>query len=121
MLQVDRAYSTDGSIDHKKDGVMLGKTNIEMNPNQPMVYQIRIEGHLGREWADWFGGLSITVLENGETLLTVRVADQAALYGVLRKIRDIGMPLISVTRVAPACPRQKPVNKIQHPASQKKE
>jgi hypothetical protein len=107
MLQVDRAHSTDGSIDSKRDGVMPSKTKTEMNPNQPMVYQISIEGHLGREWADWFGALSITAQDLGETLLTVRVADQAALFGVLRKIRDIGMPLISVIRVAPACPRQK--------------
>ena len=66
--------------------------------DQPMVYQIRIKGHLGPQWADWFGGLTITLEEGGETLLTCPVADQAALYGLLRKVRDLGLPLISVTR-----------------------
>ena len=65
-----------------------------------MVYQIRIKGHLGREWTDWFGGLTITAQDNGETLLTGPVVDQAALYGLLRKVRDLGMPLLSVNLVA---------------------
>ncbi len=64
-----------------------------------MIYQIRIKGHLGRQWSDWFGGLSITLEENGETLLTGPVVDQAALYGLLRQVRDVGMPLLAVTRV----------------------
>ncbi len=63
-----------------------------------MIYQIRIKGHLGPQWTDWFGGLTITLEDNGETLLTCPVADQAALYGLLRKVRDLGLPLISVTR-----------------------
>ena len=63
-----------------------------------MIYQIRIKGHLGPQWTDWFGGLTITLEEGGETLLTCPVADQAALYGLLRKVRDLGLPLISVTR-----------------------
>ena len=54
-----------------------------------MVYQIRIKGHLGREWADWFDGLAITALDNGETLLTGPVVDQAALYGVVVATWDI--------------------------------
>ncbi len=66
--------------------------------NQPMVYQLRIKGHLGPKWADWFGGMAITLEEGGETLLTCLVVDQAALYGLLRKVRDLGLPLISVTR-----------------------
>jgi hypothetical protein len=66
-----------------------------------MVYQIRLEGHLGREWADWFGGLSITLEDNGDTLLTGPVVDQAALHGLLRKVRDLGIPLVSVIRVKP--------------------
>jgi hypothetical protein len=68
------------------------------DPSQPMVYQIRLRGHLGPQWTDWFGGLTITLEDNGETLLTCPVADQAALYGLLRKVRDLGLPLISVTR-----------------------
>ena len=67
--------------------------------NQPMVYQIRIKGHLGPQWTDWFGGLTITLEDNGETLLTGPVVDQAALHVLLRKVRDLGLPLISVTRV----------------------
>ena len=66
--------------------------------NQPMVYQLRIKGHLGPQWTDWFGGLTITLEEGGETLLIGPVADQAALHGLLRKVRDLGLPLISVTR-----------------------
>ena len=66
-----------------------------------MVYQIRIKGHLGRQWAAWFGGLTITLEDNGDTLLTSPVVDQAALYGLLRKVRDLGMPLLSVNRPKP--------------------
>lgn len=66
-----------------------------------MVYHIRLKGHLGREWADWFAGLSITREENGETLLTGPVVDQAALHGLLRKVRDLGMPLLAVHCVGP--------------------
>ena len=66
-----------------------------------MVYQIRIKGHLGRQWTDWFEGLTITLEDNGDTLLTGSVVDQAALHGLLKKVRDLAMPLISVIRVKP--------------------
>ncbi len=69
------------------------------DPTQPVVYQIRLKGHLGSQWSDWFEGLTITLAEEGETLLTGPVADQAALHGVLKKVRDLGMPLVSVNRV----------------------
>ena len=69
--------------------------------NQPMVYQIRIEGHLGPKWTAWFGDVSITLEDDGETLLTGPVVDQAALHGLLRKVRDLGMPLLSAIRVEP--------------------
>ncbi len=62
-------------------------------------YQITVKGHLENRWVDWFDGLTITALDNGETLLTGPVVDQAALHGVLRKVRDLGLPLLSVTRV----------------------
>jgi hypothetical protein len=68
---------------------------------QPLVYQIRIKGHLGRGWTDWFGGLTIALEENGDTLLTGPVVDQAVLHGLLRKVRDLGMPLVSVNRGKP--------------------
>jgi hypothetical protein len=69
------------------------------NPDrdQPLVYQIRIEGHIGHQWADWFEGLAITLEDNGDTLLTGPVVDQAALHGLLRKVRDLGAPLLSVS------------------------
>jgi hypothetical protein len=80
---------------------MSNEINSERDPVQPMIYQIRIKGHLGREWADWFEGLAIMALDNGETLLTGPVIDQAALHGLLRKVRDLGMPLLSVVCVKP--------------------
>ena len=76
---------------------MLNDNQSEIDPGQPMAYQIRIKGHLGRQWADWFGGLAITLQRNGDTLLTGPVVDQAALHGLLRKVRDLGMPLLSIT------------------------
>ena len=69
--------------------------------DQPMVYQIRLKGHLGPQWTEWFGGLTITLEDNGDTLLTGPVVDQAALHGLLKKVRDLGMPLISAIRVKP--------------------
>ena len=80
---------------------MSNKLIPKTNPSQPMVYQIRVEGHLGRQWTDWFGGLTITQEDNGDTLLTGPVVDQAALFGWLRKVRDLGMPSLSVIRVKP--------------------
>jgi len=64
-----------------------------------MKYLIRIEGELGPEWADWFGGCSIACERDGVTLLTCDVADQAAVHGLLRKLRDLGLPLLSVNRI----------------------
>jgi len=71
-------------------------------PGQPMVYQIRIKGHLGPQWMDWFEGLTITLEKDGDTLLTGPVVDQAALHGLLKKVRDLGMPLLSVNSVEPS-------------------
>lgn len=65
------------------------------------IYEIRLQGQLDPEWAGWLGGLTITLEEDGDTLLTGPVVDQAALHGLLRKIRDLGLPLISITRVTP--------------------
>lgn len=69
---------------------------------QPMVYQIRVHGYLSCEWSDWFGGLSVVPGENGETILVGQIADQAALYGVLRKVRDLGLPLVGVSPIKPS-------------------
>ena len=67
--------------------------------DQPMVYEIRIKGHLSHLSAGWFDGLTITLENNGNTLLTGAVIDQSALHGILKKIRDLGMPLLSVNSV----------------------
>jgi hypothetical protein len=80
---------------------MSNEINTEIDPGQPMIYQIRIKGHLGREWADWFEGLTLTLEDNDETLLTGPVVDQAALHGLLSKVRDVAMPLLSVMRITP--------------------
>jgi hypothetical protein len=69
------------------------------DPGAPTVYRIRIKGHLGGQWTDWFDGLAVTLDEGGDTLLTGSVVDQAALHGLLRKVRDLGMPLVSVSPV----------------------
>ena len=71
------------------------------DPGQSAVYEIRIKGHLGPQWADWFGDVTITLEDNGDTLLSGPVVDQAALHGLLRKVRDLGMPLISAIRIKP--------------------
>jgi hypothetical protein len=68
---------------------------------KPPVYEIRIRGHLGSQWAGWFEGLNIMLEEDGDTLLTGPVSDQAALYGLLKKVRDLGMPLVSVSPLEP--------------------
>ena len=68
---------------------------------EPGLYEIRIKGHLENRWAHWFGGLTITLEDDGDTLLTGPVVDQAALHGLLKKVRDLGMPLLSVNRVKP--------------------
>jgi hypothetical protein len=73
----------------------------ESHTGQPMLYQIRIKGHLGLQWTDWFGGLTITLEEDGNTLLTGTVIDQAALHGLLKKVRDLGIPLLSINSVRP--------------------
>ena len=77
------------------------RPHAKTDPSQPIVYQIRIEGHLDAQWTNWFSGLTITLEENGNTLLTGPVADQSALFGLLKKIRDLGLPLVSINRVEP--------------------
>lgn len=75
--------------------------NPRTDPGQPKNYHIRIKGHLGAQWTDWFEGMAIAPQDNGDTLVTGPVVDQAALHGVLRKVRDVGLPLLSITQVEP--------------------
>jgi hypothetical protein len=63
-----------------------------------LQYDIRVKGHLDRRWTTWFGGMTLTKENDGTTSIHGPVVDQAALHGVLQKLRDIGMPLISVTQ-----------------------
>ena len=89
-------------MNEQRQGQPASKTiEVEPVPGQPIVYQIRIKCHLGSDWTNWFEGLTITPEENGDTLLTGPVVDQAALHGLLKKVRDLGMTLISVNRVEP--------------------
>ncbi|MEZ4730782.1 MAG: hypothetical protein R3E79_26965 [Caldilineaceae bacterium] len=80
---------------------MTNKHEPNNQPAQPVHYQIRLQGHLAPQWAEWFDGLTITLTANGDTLLTGPVVDQAALHGLLKKVRDLGMPLLAVVRVNP--------------------
>jgi len=78
---------------------MSDESSVENSADQPTVYQIRLKGHLSVQWADWFDGLTISLEANGDSVLTGPVVDQAALYGLLRRVRDLGLPLLSVTQV----------------------
>ena len=89
-------------IGHTGERIMSNEIQRETSERaQPLVYQIRIKGHLGPEWSDWFEDLTITLEDNGDTLLTDPVVDQAALHRVLRKVRDLGMLLVSAILVTP--------------------
>ena len=78
---------------------MSNKRNPIIDLSQPTVYQIRLKGHLSPQWTEWFEGLTITLEEDENTLLTGTVVDQAALHGLLKKVRDLGMPLLSINSV----------------------
>jgi len=73
----------------------------DSSPSNAQYYEIRLKGHLEARWVEWFDGLAITLEENGNTLLSGPVADQAALHGLLKKVRDVGLPLLSVNPVEP--------------------
>ena len=84
--------STTGQSPHDEDSMTQPRKS-------GTVYQIRVKGHLDKRWSDWFNGFVITYPSDDETLLDGRVADQAALHGVLAKIRDLGLSLLSINRV----------------------
>jgi hypothetical protein len=78
---------------------MSDKQSYGKEYNQHPCYEIRFKGHLDDRWTSWFEGLIITLEDNGDTLLTGPVVDQAALYGLLKKVRDVGLPLVSVSQI----------------------
>ena len=69
------------------------------DPNSPVVYEIRVAGHLPPHWSDWFEGFAVTLEPDGTTLLSGPVVDQAALYALLKKVRDTGLTLIAVNQI----------------------
>jgi hypothetical protein len=92
---------------------MSKKTNSKTDSSQTQVYQIRITGHLGQQWMDWFDSLTITLEEDGDTLITGPVVDQAALHGLLKKVRDLGLPLVSVNPVEPGLATTLPLRRLR--------
>jgi hypothetical protein len=96
--QVARTYMTGLN----RYTVISNMINPRTTPNQPNIYEIRVKGHLGHQWTEWFGGLTITLENDGVTLLTGPLVDQAAMYGLLKKLSDLGMLLLSVNRVEDA-------------------
>jgi hypothetical protein len=80
---------------------MSNEQSLGHDPDVPKIFQIKIKGHLGQQWAGWFDGLTIALEEDGNTLLSGPIADQSALHGILKKIRDLGMPLLSVNTIDP--------------------
>ena len=81
--------------------MMPNEIDLGRDPDVPKIFHIRIKGHLGQQWADWFDGLTITLEEDGDTLLSGSVADQSALHGIFKKIRDLGISLLAVYQVEP--------------------
>ena len=88
-------------ICHERRRHLSNELDPNTDPSQPVVYQIRIRGQLDTQWTNWFEGMTITLEDNGDTFLTGSVVDQAALHGLLKKVRDLGLPLVSVCPVDP--------------------
>jgi hypothetical protein len=86
-----------------KEATSMNDLPIDQEPGAGR-YEIRVQGHLARRWGAWFDGMSLTARDDGTTVIHGTVADQSALHGLLRKLSDIGVPLISVTQTAPDKP-----------------
>jgi hypothetical protein len=98
-------YKTNGTGSYcqpQEEQFMSG--NRKPEPCQSNIYRIRLRGHLSDQWTNWFEGFAITLEDGGDTLLTGPVVDQAALFGLLKKVRDLGLPLVSINCVEPGCP-----------------
>lgn len=78
---------------------MTDEQSSNPDANQQTIYQFKLKGHLGQQWMNWFEGLTVTLEEDGNTLLSGIVVDQSALHGILKKIRDLGMPLLSMNPI----------------------
>jgi len=89
---------------------MSNNHQTQAKTNEVLVYQIRLQVHLGRQWTAWFEGMTITLKDNGDTLITGPVTDQSALHGLLKKVRDLGMPLLSVICIGPVQPDESNIN-----------
>jgi len=86
--------------DDSTDGYDMSDTHPNIpTQGEPAAYEIRLKGHLSDRWAEWFGGVSIGLEEDGTTRLTCPGIDQAALYGLIKKVRSLGLPLLSVNRI----------------------
>jgi hypothetical protein len=94
-----RSYGPFVTADGTKDASPAGRSGIPQ-------YEIRVEGHLGSRWSAWFDGLSLTSEDDGTTVIRGPVPDQAALHGLLSKLRDVGIPLVSLARVLPDAPHE---------------
>ena len=92
---------------------MSDKQTFDEKHNLDQCYEIRFKGHLDDRWTEWFEGLTITLEADGDTLLTGPVVDQAALHGLLKKVRDLGLPLVSVSPVEPGPPTTLPLRGLR--------
>jgi hypothetical protein len=98
----------------------MAMSEISTGPHHnPDRYEIRLKGHLDSRWAAWFDGLSLTNENDGTTIIHGPVVDQAALYGLLQKVRDVGLPLVSVTQVQPGQP-ESPSSGLDNSSSQRR-
>jgi len=93
--------SSDSTTQPTSDASAAGRTRLPQ-------YEIRVNGHLGSRWAAWFDGLNLTTEDDGTTVLRGPVVDQSALHGLLLKLRDIGIPLVSLTELPPGEPSELP-------------
>ena len=81
------------------EGKEGARTNHPEGRDEPVVYQIRVRGVLDADWSEWFDGLTVCPQQSGNTVLAGPVRDQSALHGLLAKIRDLGLPLLSIQRM----------------------